>query len=490
MATLQELLSQNDPDALKKLLGRTSTDKEDIVPDSNPDAIPTPGPTPILAPIVEPISNPMSSNLSTATIPEELEKVQPETNGIGPVSNSAEYAAALASLKQKPSLPVSGQPPVSGQEDGEITDAPPSIKKSEGFTNNTVEGLQSAQDETNRLKNLADLRSAAAMIMSGQQGLAHNTLPPSIEAELKLGESQKKGAEDITTQFKARGEQEKNDPASAASVQARQTASAMLKQAGMNINIPENVSAADLEKRFPQLQHMATAHESTETRKLIASEGAKNRAATKEEAADVKIQKRASDLNSKLVEEMASSRSPLGKAAIRKQNADAIEALINQFPDKGDIDNRQMYEIARSLDSMLSSGAATISGSEHLIPKTWSGDASKIAEYITGIPKGAKQRAFVERTLETIKRERDVAQKQIDTTKNKYLAGFDDVKEKAPKAYNKILETHGLDEKSKEATKAPTVSDMVKVISPEGKTGSIPKSKLQEALKRGFKEAK
>lgn len=404
-------------------------------PEPSPSATPTPGPTPIPTPPpvqgMGPLANPKDYKPSIAPSPEPQlpEEVEEESDP----SEVAQLFTKGSDLNSNPQEQMLQQ----------------SLNNDQGFTNNTVEGLKEAQAEANRRKNMADMAQAAAMITSGGLGLAKGTKAPDISMQTAFNEGQKKRADEGVTDFQARGEKEKDDPESATSANAREMARAMLQQAGLNIKIPDNLSAAALEKRFPQLQHMATAKENAKLRADVLKDRAADRALVGEARSSEKIDKRASDLNNKLVEEVASSRSSFGKAANVKRSAEAIDTLIEQIPDKNNIDKRQIYELARSLDAMLSSGSSTIAGSEHLIPKTASGSLADIQEYISAIPTGAKQGAFVKRMQETVRREKELASKQIGATKDKLLAGFQDVKDKAPERYNAILKAHGLDEESK-----------------------------------------
>lgn len=150
-------------------------------------------------------------------------------------------------------------------------------------------------------------------------------------------------------------------------------------------------------------------------------------------------------LGEKLTEETASSRSVLGKAANISRSADAINALASQIPDPNDLDTRQIQEIARNLDAMLSSGASTISGTEKLVPHTASGDSAKIAEYIAGIPKGANQAEFVHRMVDTVNREKALAQKQIGVAKTKITSGYGHLEKADSERYHGILKAHGID---------------------------------------------
>lgn len=260
MPTLQDILSQNDPEALKKLLGRNSSSMDELPED--PVAIPTPGPTPILETTPAPIAP------------------QPPI-GMGPLSNSEDYKPSVmnefASEEESPSsmtpdqrssMSMSSQ--VRSQQPSSVS---PEVSRSpaeEGFTENTVENLRKAQTEAARLKNFEDLNNTATILAAAAAGERHRATPSNVDELVKMGEQKKKDADSIVADFEARGEKEKSDPGSAASAQARTLARAMMKQAGLNINVPDNISANDLEKRFPQFQQMATSKENREARALQA----------------------------------------------------------------------------------------------------------------------------------------------------------------------------------------------------------------------------
>ncbi len=444
MPTLQELLASNDPEALKRLLTQNSSTQdapEMAAPVSTPEPISPDANFDDMGRAAVPSADVFKDAKSRTAAP-----ILPPV-GNGPMANPADYKTA-------------GTPPPSETEE-ESSDSQrnqvlqdvfsnPRTQMSQdmagqGFTNNTVAGLQAAQDAANDRKNNADLGMAANMVMSGAMAKQGNTtIDPSNQN--KYWEAQKTRAGEDVEQFQARGKKELDDPGSAASVNMREFAKPMLAKLG--IKMPDNVSYSQMEKISPMVVKMFDAQESREQRSDILKDRQAERSLVKEGKDDEKISKRASELNNKLVEEAASSRSAFGKAANIRRSAEAIDTLIDQIPDKNNIDNRQIYELARSLDAMLSSGAATISGSEHLIPKTSSGDLAKIQEYITGIPKGAKQAEFIKRMQETVHRERDLASKQIRTAKDKFVAGYGDVKQKSPEKYKDIMKAHGMDEES------------------------------------------
>jgi len=191
-----------------------------------------------------------------------------------------------------------------------------------------------------------------------------------------------------------------------------------------------------------------TAEENRKARIQAAKEAAENRKAMTqikiEEKQDQMDTKRLDDLGKRLTSEIGSSRSAFGKAANNIRSAEAIEALANQYKDKGELDTRQVYELARSLDTLLSSGQGTITGTAHLIPNTYSGDLAKIVEYITNIPKGAAQGEFVKRTMETVEREKELAKEQIMKTQKKIMGPYIETLRRRPESARNILDPHGL----------------------------------------------
>jgi hypothetical protein len=390
-------------------------------------------------------------------------------------------AAKLASQTQS----IHGSP----SSDGSVS---PNSAPGQGFTDNTVAGLKAAQDETNRLKNLADLRSAAAMIMSGQQGLQHHTLPPSIEAELKLAESQKKGADDITSQFQARGEQEKNDPNSAASFQARQTAKMMLKQAGMNINIPDNVSAADLEKRFPQFQHLATTKETMDARKEMAGEKAKDRAAMLEIAKESK-DKTAQDkayTELRLKAETFRGNSEAQQASRNVLSArNAISLIQNKDPNS--LTNQDLELLASEIAKIATGGVPSEHGRTALLPNNLQTKAAQITNFLTSKPSSANAAAYIKKNSAYLNDMLDNSQQTLDKFHHNTYKGYkgrlsDEQKQDFLQDYPGVAKMEGIAPKEKSTGQSPISSGKIKV-SNGTQTFSIDPSDEADAAKDGYK---
>lgn len=299
------------------------------------------------------------------------------------------------------------------------------------------------QDLLNRYKEAQDRQRLAQLGVS--LGQAAEKFGSSV-AMVKPGdqsfyEQQMKLAGGITDQFKeeeaVKKEAEERDPTSGISKQYQ----AMAKM--MGIKTTGNESAATLKQTMPFLEKYMQAKENREARLQQAQIQREAIAATKEERTDEKANKDFTKMSEKLTSEIASSRSAFGKGANLIRSAEAIETLAKGIDPK-DIDSRQITEIARNLDAMLSQGAATISGTKKLIPSSYTGDLAKIAEYITSRPKGAGQQEFVKRMLETVAREKELAKQQIVDTQKKILSGYEHLKTKYPERYGRVLEEHGI----------------------------------------------
>lgn len=112
---------------------------------------------------------------------------------------------------------------------------------------------------------------------------------------------------------------------------------------------------------------------------------------------------------------LASSRSDLGRNQAVVTSAKKIETLGGQGRSQsGGLDTRQIEEVAAATASLLQNGSVGAQGTiRRLVPKSFSADKAGIQEYIKGLPVGAGQQAFVDRMLETARRERELAEGNI-----------------------------------------------------------------------------
>lgn len=219
-----------------------------------------------------------------------------------------------------------------------------------------------------------------------------------------------------------------------------------------------------------------TANEADDLQKIVAQEAARKdqsdlkRILAGNAAEDRKIklsdaqEKHLSDLRQKfsksLSADSASSRSAMGRAALGQQQAEKIETLIHQYKDSGQLSKQQIYEIANAFDSMLKGGVSTVSGVEHLIPRNMLTDSASIEQYISSVPVGAQQQAFVKRLAESVANEKKTATGQLDRyLKPKGLA-FKELKEKDPDSFHAILqggnEAAGVVQGAPQVSRAPS----------------------------------
>lgn len=127
-------------------------------------------------------------------------------------------------------------------------------------------------------------------------------------------------------------------------------------------------------------------------------------------------------LNDKLTAELKNGRSAFGRAANVLQSTEKLEGLVNG--DRYDkLSNREIVELAKSLDNLLSGGSATVSGTEHLLPKTIRGDEAKVLEYVTNKVHSAGAGDFARQIMDTVAREKEIAKDQIYKTQKKVLGG-------------------------------------------------------------------
>lgn len=286
----------------------------------------------------------------------------------------------------------------------------------------------------------------------------------------------------------------------------------MLKMLKPDMNVT-GLSAEQVEKVFPQIGTIIGRQESIEARKEVARENALNRQLQRDLARESKLSdlntKRLDKLNEKITEDVASGRSAFGQAAKNMQAISNVKALLEGNQDPNSIDNRQISEVARVLDRVLSGGSPTISGTAHLTPETARMKIAQLLEYATNKRQGAQAGSFIKNFQHTLDREEAQSKKQILKTQKELLSGVSDIAKTNPDRIQAMLEARGikgnfnengvfipegLESEQKHSAELTTNNkgneERIQVISPEGKTGSIPASKLKDALNRGFKQVK
>jgi hypothetical protein len=136
----------------------------------------------------------------------------------------------------------------------------------------------------------------------------------------------------------------------------------------------------------------------------------------------------------------------MGTAAKRVQVSGALRKLVEK-PDGSGLnlmDSRQIYELARGLDALLSSGAATISGTQHLIPNTFQGNLAQFWEKLSNEPNPGAQQEFVERMYETVVREQEYWDQQVKAAQKARLGSLKPVLQRYPDATAAALEDYNI----------------------------------------------
>jgi ribosomal protein S8 len=195
-----------------------------------------------------------------------------------------------------------------------------------------------------------------------------------------------------------------------------------------NVDVKGDFTAAMGKQLVPFIFKSFEAEENRKSReelvKLKRDELSVIKKTAQESKDEAKKHKDYAELSKRIESNLARGNTPFGKMAGIVRSAEAIEKLVEGV-NPNNLDKRQIRELAINLDAMLKSGASTVSGTNELIPHSWRGDASKIAEYITSRPQGAGQGAFVKRIIDTIVREKQLAQDQIKRTQSRLFSGYD-----------------------------------------------------------------
>lgn len=137
------------------------------------------------------------------------------------------------------------------------------------------------------------------------------------------------------------------------------------------------------------------------------------------------------------------TRSAVGRYLGNLDNADAALTLSNQIgmpegmaPPQNEsradrvkrydqADSRQVQEFVRAQDRLLTAGGvSTLQGQTELTPVTLEGLIQKYGEKGIGIPQGMKQGEFIERMLETTRRERKTNSMKLDQTIGSHKKGY------------------------------------------------------------------
>lgn len=150
----------------------------------------------------------------------------------------------------------------------------------------------------------------------------------------------------------------------------------------------------------------------------------------------------------KMSEALDPSKQRQGAFGVSKQvfdRAERLQSLAGAFPD-GNLDSRQIEELAIGLNSMLSgSNTGAQAQVASLVPKTIIGNATKLKEWLVNDPQGTSQQAFVQRMLGSVEREKQTASDQIKRTQLSRLTPFAGLEKDDPESFNATLQSFGIE---------------------------------------------
>ena len=136
---------------------------------------------------------------------------------------------------------------------------------------------------------------------------------------------------------------------------------------------------------------------------------------------------------------LASSRNGLGRINALEQSVGRAEQLTKNGQN---LTPQQMYELAKAVDSAVSSGSsATVYGTSHILPRSLSGSVASIEQYLADKPVGAGQEEFVKSMLETLDREKKFAQSSHKDLVRRRAQSYGDLRDHP--RYTDILKSQG-----------------------------------------------
>lgn len=208
-------------------------------------------------------------------------------------------------------------------------------------------------------------------------------------------------------------------------------------------------------------------------------------------ATDKKVLDRLEKMN-KALDPSQSVRTAFGISKIGYDRAERLQSLAETFKDGNLLDSRQIEELAIGLNSLLAGG--NVSAQEQvkqLVPKTIWGNTQKTVEWMTNKPQGLQQRAFVERMLGSIEREKNTMGDQIRRTQLSRISQFQDIEKTHPQDFYDTLASWDIVPDDWKAYRKGGFKPTSAVQKPEGagapaSTGLTPdkEARYQELLKK------
>lgn len=373
-----------------------------------------------------------------------------------------------APIKMSSAAPIRAPIPAPSEkvpeEESQLASLMSAGQKQESQYEDLLKRYKEAQDRQKQMQLTAALGQAAekigssiAMVKPGDQSF--------YEQQMKL-------AGGITDQFKeeeaVRREAEKNDPKSETSVAMRN----LLKEQG--VKVPDNISAAFIEKQYPQFANIINRREAAQARKeemkLRFAEIASRKDESKEEKKDKFIQALRKETTS----------GALGKMFSNYNTATRMGSALEEFAKN---------PTAYSDYATLMGGLKALQGDESVVREA----EVRLGMSATSLANKAKNwtdRLVTGKSLQPSQRDEMVKAVKVlsETARKQYADAVSPIMKQAEGiGINKdLLINEGF---LSEKKSAPDSSNKV-LVEKDGKQFRLPKEQLQRAISQGYKEVK
>ncbi len=158
----------------------------------------------------------------------------------------------------------------------------------------------------------------------------------------------------------------------------------------------------------------------------------------------IAVQKMAADFKKDLDPD-AGRTGNFGQISSRVQSAERLETLANAFKD-GNLPPAQVEEFALGLSNMLApGGGGSRAQVEALVPHSAVGDAAQLKNWLFNEPGGANQQKFVKMMSETIAREKETSNNQLNSIREQRLPLYADLAKKDPEKFKALMQSYKLD---------------------------------------------
>jgi hypothetical protein len=417
MPTLEELLANSNPDQLQALRDSVNTSSQPAPMDlNNPEDLKK------LISAAKPESKdddkkeskePVKVSVNGKDIKDKEDEDEiPSTPKASPLPlNNTPLAAQpgilganLPQLPQAPN-PIQGPSPASTDEDPRTA----LLKAQMGFTNNSVQGLQAAQDRADDQRRNANLIQAAVTLGGATAGLKNHAAAPTLDT--KPFDEMRKDAEQQVKNYQDLTEKEKDDPNSSYSQSFKTFVKPMLTKLNMDPTLFDNASANQINSTFPMLTKMYDNANSVEANRLKAQELSQDRKAknailtqslqNKQEASSGKAdQKTNADQNKALQQtqqllESARGNPAVGQAETNILNAQKAKSLANLYGDPNKLSPQMAQLVYAEVAKIAQGGAPTHAELEGLNPGALQGKLAGVYQKLSNDPSPANAGNFI-----------------------------------------------------------------------------------------------